>query len=298
MSQECESLIRRMLVVDPGKRLTIAQIKQHRWVQMGNYQPPLYSAVSFTQPCLQVIGIMKSLGIDQERTLQALQEDSYNHYTAIYYLLLEKLQEPRLGMVTPQYSVSSRPASSKKVSSPGLSFLPCLWRLHPELADPDVELSLPLQSLLYLKETPYIGGPETVQPSHCKLQNPPLSDELPLYKEILGVENEGHKKPRILIASGSSPAACHSLECCLCPPGIQTPPGSRDQCSVPPLSAQSAAPVIQASGVTAASALLPVTFQEGRRASDTSLTQGIGTLRQFRSLSVFVVFWVSIRSNL
>ena len=30
---DCETLIRRMLVVEPAKRITIAQIRQHRWMQ-------------------------------------------------------------------------------------------------------------------------------------------------------------------------------------------------------------------------------------------------------------------------
>lgn len=42
----------------------------------------------------------------------------------------------------------------------------------------------------------------------------------------------------------------------------------------PLLGAQSATPVLQAQGALGGAAVLPVSFQEGRRASDTSLTQG------------------------
>lgn len=42
----------------------------------------------------------------------------------------------------------------------------------------------------------------------------------------------------------------------------------------PFLGAQSATPVLQAQGGLGGAVLLPVSFQEGRRASDTSLTQG------------------------
>lgn len=42
----------------------------------------------------------------------------------------------------------------------------------------------------------------------------------------------------------------------------------------PLLGAQSATPVLQAQGALGGAALLPISFQEGRRASDTSLTQG------------------------
>lgn len=30
---DCENLIRRMLVVNPKKRLTISQIKKHKWLE-------------------------------------------------------------------------------------------------------------------------------------------------------------------------------------------------------------------------------------------------------------------------
>lgn len=42
----------------------------------------------------------------------------------------------------------------------------------------------------------------------------------------------------------------------------------------PLLGAQSATPVLQAQGAPGGVTLLPISFQEGRRASDTSLTQG------------------------
>ncbi|KAJ8316284.1 hypothetical protein KUTeg_006298 [Tegillarca granosa] len=39
MSNECEHLIRRMLVRDPSKRFSINQIKKHTWMQMDGGQP-------------------------------------------------------------------------------------------------------------------------------------------------------------------------------------------------------------------------------------------------------------------
>jgi serine/threonine protein kinase len=37
MSSDCEHLIRKMLTVDPRRRPTIDQIKQHRWMRFGQY---------------------------------------------------------------------------------------------------------------------------------------------------------------------------------------------------------------------------------------------------------------------
>ncbi|ELU06853.1 hypothetical protein CAPTEDRAFT_183356, partial [Capitella teleta] len=101
MSTECEGLIRRMLVLEPKKRFTITQIKTHKWMLMGE-GPPKDAPVS-PAPDLghnaaqgefneQILRLMHSLGIDQQKTLQALQKDAYDHYTAIYYLLLERLK--------------------------------------------------------------------------------------------------------------------------------------------------------------------------------------------------------------
>lgn len=75
---DCETLIRRMLVVDPTKRITIAQIRQHRWMQADPSVPrqacPALSALSYNSNLghydEQVLGIMHTLGIDRQRTVE------------------------------------------------------------------------------------------------------------------------------------------------------------------------------------------------------------------------------------
>ncbi|KAG8429795.1 hypothetical protein GDO86_019187 [Hymenochirus boettgeri] len=250
MSQDCESLIRRMLAVDPAKRLTIAQIKQHRWLQISNYQPPPNNVLLPTQPCLQVLSIMQSLGIDRERTLQALHSESYNHYAAIYYLLLDRLREPRVEPPTAQ-----RLPTCSNVPSPGISRVPVVCNPRPAPVDCDCELSFPLQSMLYLGEK-LSEGPDRP----CALVTPPVEEEM------LKV----------------SPSPFHSLESCHFPPWTPTPSGEFDTYCPPVLSAQSATPVLQEQGSSAQSSSLTIPFQEGRRASDTSLTQGSIALRQLR----------------
>ncbi|XP_072835390.2 serine/threonine-protein kinase SIK2 isoform X1 [Pogona vitticeps] len=102
MSEECEHLIRRMLVLDPSKRLTIAQIKEHKWMQVEVpvQRPILYPQGQENEPSLgefneQVLRLMHSLGIDQQKTIESLQNKSYNHFAAIYYLLVERLKSHR-----------------------------------------------------------------------------------------------------------------------------------------------------------------------------------------------------------
>ncbi|KAB5577416.1 hypothetical protein PHYPO_G00209690 [Pangasianodon hypophthalmus] len=102
MSEDCENLIRKMLVVDPAKRISIAQIKQHRWMLADPSAPHQTLSHSLTdynsnlgdysEP---VLSIMHTLGIDRQRTVESLQSSSYNHFSAIYYLLLERVKEHR-----------------------------------------------------------------------------------------------------------------------------------------------------------------------------------------------------------
>ncbi|KAH3702835.1 serine/threonine-protein kinase SIK2-like [Dreissena polymorpha] len=102
MSQECENLIRRMLVLEPSKRFTISQIKKHTWMQaeggVARAAPPSplmgYSS-KVGEHNEQILRLMQSLGINQQKTVEALKNDAYDHYTAIYYLLLERLRAHR-----------------------------------------------------------------------------------------------------------------------------------------------------------------------------------------------------------
>ncbi|VFV24155.1 serine threonine-protein kinase [Lynx pardinus] len=173
MSQDCETLIRRMLVVDPSKRITIAQIRQHRWMQA---EPPVprqactaFSALSYNASLgrydEQVLGIMHTLGIDRQRTVESLQNSSYNHFAAIYYLLLERLKEHRHTQPSarPGLARQQRPRSSDlggfEVPQEGLSgdaFQPSLLCPQPQAfgqsvlqADTDCDPLSSLQPLLF-----------------------------------------------------------------------------------------------------------------------------------------------------
>lgn len=68
---DCESLIRRMLVVEPSKRIGIAHIRQHRWMQAvpppPAHVPPPALAGHYDE---QVLGLMHALGADRHRTVE------------------------------------------------------------------------------------------------------------------------------------------------------------------------------------------------------------------------------------
>ncbi|CAH1795903.1 unnamed protein product [Owenia fusiformis] len=103
MSTDCEHLIRRMLVLDPNKRYSIAQIKRHKWMLMeGSLPEPIVPIISphiesakVGEYNEQILRCMQSLGIDQQKTTEALNSNAYDHYTAIYYLLLDRLKHHR-----------------------------------------------------------------------------------------------------------------------------------------------------------------------------------------------------------
>ncbi|KAM9343369.1 serine/threonine-protein kinase SIK1 [Pholidichthys leucotaenia] len=126
MSQDCENLIRKMLVVDPAKRISVAQIKQHRWMladPTAAHQTLSHSLTEYnsnlgdySEP---VLGIMNTLGIDRQRTIESLQSSSYNHFSAIYYLLLERVHEHRSQQLSRQCGAwTQRPRSTSDSTGP------------------------------------------------------------------------------------------------------------------------------------------------------------------------------------
>uniref|UniRef100_A0A182K9G4 non-specific serine/threonine protein kinase n=1 Tax=Anopheles christyi TaxID=43041 RepID=A0A182K9G4_9DIPT len=103
MSSDCESLIRKMLVLDPSRRFSIDQIKRHRWMMVEIIDTPKISSIVIngnvsevsaleTEPNEQILKIMQNLGIDILKTRESLKLHSYDHYTAFYLLLLERLK--------------------------------------------------------------------------------------------------------------------------------------------------------------------------------------------------------------
>ncbi|KAJ8916548.1 hypothetical protein NQ315_000190 [Exocentrus adspersus] len=90
MSQDCEHLIRHMLVVDSDKRLTIAQIVKHRWLSDA---PPVDTGpVVETQLNMTVIDHMLQLpNLTQAMIVHSVKNKTFDHIFAIYNLLVDKL---------------------------------------------------------------------------------------------------------------------------------------------------------------------------------------------------------------
>lgn len=89
-SLDCENLIRKMLVVDPARRINMAQIKQHRWMladPTAAHQTLSHSLTEYnsnlgdySEP---VLGIMNTLGIDRQKTIEVTE-----HKTVLVWCLM------------------------------------------------------------------------------------------------------------------------------------------------------------------------------------------------------------------
>lgn len=82
LQTDCESLIRKMLVLDPHRRYTIEQIKHHRWMLIEVMEPislacdkqnsSAKNGTAITEPNEQILRLMSGLGIDTQKTCDSL----------------------------------------------------------------------------------------------------------------------------------------------------------------------------------------------------------------------------------
>ncbi|XP_044852790.1 serine/threonine-protein kinase SIK3 isoform X4 [Mauremys mutica] len=115
MSTECEHLIRHMLVLDPSKRLSMEQICKHKWMKLGEADAEFDRLIAECQHLKierqmeplneDVLLAMAEMGLDKERTLQSLRTDAYDHYSAIYSLLCDRLKRHKNLRITAPPSV-------------------------------------------------------------------------------------------------------------------------------------------------------------------------------------------------
>ncbi|KAM8902394.1 serine/threonine-protein kinase SIK3 homolog isoform 5-T5 [Spinachia spinachia] len=111
MSTDCEYLIRHMLVLEPSRRLTMEQICKNKWMRLGDPDPDFDRLIAECEQVKterevelineQVLIAMCEMGLDRERTLQSLQTDAYDHYSAIYSLLADRLKKHKTLRVAP-----------------------------------------------------------------------------------------------------------------------------------------------------------------------------------------------------
>ncbi|XP_010528369.1 PREDICTED: SNF1-related protein kinase catalytic subunit alpha KIN11-like isoform X2 [Tarenaya hassleriana] len=93
LSPDARDLIPRMLVVDPVKRITIPEIRQHHWFQIHlprylTVPPPntMEQAKKINEEVLQEV---VNIGFDRNQAVESLLKRIQNEATVTYYLLLD-----------------------------------------------------------------------------------------------------------------------------------------------------------------------------------------------------------------
>ncbi|XP_074551483.1 serine/threonine-protein kinase SIK1 [Halichoeres trimaculatus] len=331
MSQDCENLIRKMLVVDPARRISVAQIKQHRWMladPTAAHQTLSHSLTEYnsnlgdySEP---VLGIMNTLGIDRQRTIESLQSSSYNHFSAIYYLLLERVREHRAQQLSRQCGTwSQRPRSTSDSTGPEVimestdgftatAFSPAAKSCPPVYSEKEQDQGGLFQRVVFPVEASLnrLLWNRSISPN--SLLETSISEEVRPrdLEEEEATQSLGPLLPPTTTSRRHTLAEVSARFHQCNPPCIVVSPSdgaSSDSCLK---SSSSPAPILQAalgdmstllaSGaeggallpagtpLALSSHLLPqaqgslpaASFQEGRRASDTSLTQGLKAFRQ------------------
>ncbi|KNC83136.1 CAMK/CAMKL/QIK protein kinase [Sphaeroforma arctica JP610] len=99
LSSECELLIKKMLVRDPKKRISLKGILAHDWMNSGNaIESVMQKEVSYTpsangvpgQYVEAVLSQMEELGMSRQDTIHSLEVDAYDNYSATYFLMVER----------------------------------------------------------------------------------------------------------------------------------------------------------------------------------------------------------------
>ncbi|XP_008297130.1 MAP/microtubule affinity-regulating kinase 3-like isoform X1 [Stegastes partitus] len=114
MSTDCENLLKRFLVLNPGKRGTLEQIMKDRWINSGSDEDELKP---FTEPELDIsdqkrIDLMVGMGYSREEINDSLAKRKYDDITATYLLLGRKTAEVEAG--DSSSLLKSRPSSSSQ----------------------------------------------------------------------------------------------------------------------------------------------------------------------------------------
>ncbi|KAK3913599.1 Serine/threonine-protein kinase SIK3 [Frankliniella fusca] len=118
MSMDCENLIKHMLVLEPEKRYSIKQIFRHKWMTEGQptNEPPCYPVVELEpepEPLNKLVmeHMLQLPGLTSEMIIQSLQEKTFDHISAIYHLLVDKLEQRSQNGPTRPIGLMQRKAS-------------------------------------------------------------------------------------------------------------------------------------------------------------------------------------------
>ncbi|XP_051934656.1 serine/threonine-protein kinase SIK3 homolog isoform X3 [Hippocampus zosterae] len=158
MSTDCEYLIRHMLVLEPSRRLTMEQICKNKWMRQGDPDPDFDRLIAECELVKteretelineQVLIAMSEMGLDRERAIQSLHTDAYDHYSAIYSLLSDRLKKHKtLRVAPPTPRPISYPLNAVQMDAQGNPInitVPHVQLINPEnqIVEPDGNMAL------------------------------------------------------------------------------------------------------------------------------------------------------------
>uniref|UniRef100_A0A9J7Z5V3 non-specific serine/threonine protein kinase n=1 Tax=Cyprinus carpio carpio TaxID=630221 RepID=A0A9J7Z5V3_CYPCA len=141
MSTDCEYLIRHMLVLEPSRRLSMEQICKNKWMRQGDPDPEFDRLIAECEQVKveretelineQILMAMSEMGFDRERTLQSLHTDAYDHYSATYSLLSDKLKRHKNLCVAPPTPRPLYPLNADQSSAVSMT-VPQVQLINPE----------------------------------------------------------------------------------------------------------------------------------------------------------------------
>uniref|UniRef100_A0A8C6U029 non-specific serine/threonine protein kinase n=1 Tax=Neogobius melanostomus TaxID=47308 RepID=A0A8C6U029_9GOBI len=123
MSTDCENLLKRFLVLNPGKRGTLEQIMKDRWINSGFDEDELKP---YIEPELDItdqkrIDVMVGMGYSLDEIQESLGKMKYDEITATYLLLGRKASELETGESASSSNLNlakPRPSSELNGQSP------------------------------------------------------------------------------------------------------------------------------------------------------------------------------------
>uniref|UniRef100_A0A146ZJ58 SNF-related serine/threonine-protein kinase n=1 Tax=Fundulus heteroclitus TaxID=8078 RepID=A0A146ZJ58_FUNHE len=138
VSSACKDLIDRMLQRDPKRRASLEEIESHTWLQgvdpspATKYSTPLVSHKNLSEEEHNSIIQRMVLGdiADRETIVEALETNKYNHITATYYLLAERILREKQ-----EKEVQTRSSSPSNIKAHFRQSWPTRVDMHQDIED-------------------------------------------------------------------------------------------------------------------------------------------------------------------
>ncbi|KAJ8288208.1 hypothetical protein COCON_G00008670 [Conger conger] len=138
VSGACRDLIDRMLQRDPKRRASLEEIESHAWLQgvdpspATKYSTPLVSHRNLSEE--EHNGIIQRMVLgdiaDREAIIEALETNKYNHITATYFLLAERILREKQ-----EREIQTRSSSPSNMKAQFRQSWPTKIDMHQEIED-------------------------------------------------------------------------------------------------------------------------------------------------------------------